>query len=628
MPRSQKQWEAVEKNVSEAEKPIRRARRASTEKQAKSPRVAQKAIEQEEYYRNESEALLGNEQSPERALVKFEKKNLIAALREFNRIKAERQELLNEEADILQSLGDTPTEAEQEALADIRKELERIDEAQKALCESNPEAFFGLHLKGLKEYKNDLEKGRIVETPYVKKQVDDIVAHLRANKPVFIYGHLGSGKTELAMHIARKYLGKEALVISGSKNMSMAELYGHQVLAIDKLKKEELDSFINDVAVKFDEWKLSNPDAGEEEMSRAHDRILQVYVAHLKGGTVSDFFLGPVYRAMAEGRPVIIDEVNAIPHEVLISLNHILTRRVGDVVDVQQNSGSKITVQEGFGVMMTGNLNQGQDQYVQRQELDPAFLSRLYTIEHDYLPQTTEGPLEEAQNQDNELFRLLVAEMMDKNGNLAVPADTPRKLWNLVKAARLTQDVFAGRNVQSAYYFREAAGRAVPYFLQKAVLSLRSLNTILTQWKREGFRRELDYYVWKEFVSQSTVASDKAYLYQILKDQFGFFSNPGWEQNPNYGSGGVVNTFAVKPPANAPEDQTFYGPREVVGLVFGEPPERSKWPVEADEIAIAGTESEIEEEDLGQEIMELEEARAALFAEFKKAEQEVKEFVK
>jgi MoxR-like ATPase len=136
-------------------------------------------------------------------------------------------------------------------------------------------------------------------------------------------------------------------------------------LAIDKINKDELDSFVKQVEQKFEEWIKENPKAKEDEKNRAHDRILQTYLAQFKGGTISDFFMGPIYCAMAEGRPVIIDEVNAIPHEVLISLNHILTRKVGDKINVQQNTGTQVEVKEGFGVMMTGNLNQGQEKYIE-----------------------------------------------------------------------------------------------------------------------------------------------------------------------------------------------------------------------------------------------------------------------
>jgi len=550
---SPEQWQKIEENVSEAEIDDRKSDRASQELRretgatraarekardvgspvgGKRKRVVEKAFSREEDFEKAAQDILGADGSPERLLVSLRLKNLAHALREEQRIEKAQKVLRSEETDILKSIEDAPTGVEQEALGEIRDELATLEKTHEELLASSPEAYIGLHLKELKEYKQELEVGRIVETPYVKEQADDIVTHFNAGKPVLIYGHLGSGKSELAMHIARNYIGKEALVISGSKHTTLAELYGHQVLAVDQGT----------------------------------------------GSTVSDYFLGPIYRAMQEGRPVIIDEVNAIPHEVLISLNHILTRRVGDKVNVQQNSGTTVEVKEGYGVMMTGNLNQGQEKYVDRQDMDPAFLSRLYKLEYDYLPQQTDGNLEAEAGEGNELFHLMLARAIDKNGNLEAPRDSVLKLWNLAKAARVTEDVFAGREVSNAFYFQQGGGRSVRYLLKKSVLSIRAIDNVITQWQKDGYQREIDYYLWKEFVSQSTVASDKAYLYQMFKDRFGFFTSDGWEQNPQYGSGGVIESFDVKPPENAPTKPQFFGPREVVAFAYGKPPERKEWP--------------------------------------------------
>ncbi|MEI6478163.1 MAG: AAA family ATPase [bacterium] len=583
-----------------------------------SPRQVKKALEREEAFGQLAEATLGPDDSPERALVGWRKRNMIAAMRRQAMLEELRQDLLNEESAYLRKIKGQPTGSELDALEEIRQELAGLDQEQEQLLKSTPEAYYGLHLNELKEYKGQLEQGKLVETDYVKERAEDIVVHLHAGKPVMIYGHLGTGKTELAMHIAREYIGKEALVVSGSKHTSLAELYGHQVLAIDRIDPQELDGFIGNVERKFNEWEEQNPQAPEEDKSRSHDRILQTYLAGLKGGTISEFFLGPIYRAMQEGRPVIIDEVNAIPHEVLISLNHILTRKVGDRINVQQDSGMEVEVGEGFGVMMTGNLNQGQERYIDRQDMDPALLSRLYKVEYDYLPQKTEGRLEDEAGKENELFHLLIAEVMDKNGNIEGPKDSVKKLWNLAKAARLTQDVFAGRAIQSAYYFKEAGGRAARYVLKESVLSLRALNHVMTQWQQEGYRNELDYYLWKEFVSQSTIASDRAYLYQLLKDQFGFFQSPGWDQNPNYGSGGMVESFNVVPPQNQAPEKEFIGPRKTVDVAFGNGPERTDWP----EQAAIGTESSME---LTEKLAQLEEWKTNFEQEIKNLETQVEE---
>lgn len=538
---------------------------------------------EKEVLAQEVEDILGTQDSPQRALISLRWENLFKALREDKRISLEKEQLLEKEAELLQIINDAQNEGKlvrgkSAILKKVRERLVELVLEKETLLTSNPEAYFGIHLKKLKEYKEDLQRGGIVETEYVKEQAEDILTHLRANRPVFLYGHLGSGKTELAMHIAQKYIGKEALIISGSKHTTIAELYGHQVLAIDKINKEELDDFVQEVEVKFNEWVEKNPKATEGEKNRAHDRVLQIYLAQLKGGTISEFFLGPIYKAMAEGRPIIIDEMNTIPHEVLASLNHILTRQVGDKINIQQDTGKSVEVQEGYGVIMTGNLNQGQEKYIAREDMDPAFFSRLYKIEYDYLPQKTEGALLEEAGEGNELFHLVLAKIMDNKGNIEVPAGAVKKLWNLAKVARITQDVFAGREISNAFYFKEAGGRAVHYLLKEAVLSIRAMEHILDGWLKDDFKYELDYYIWKEFISQSTVASDKAYLYQLFKDMFNFFHSENWDQNPDYGSGGVVNIFDIQAPQNPSKEKEFFGPRNTVQFAHGKAPKRAEYP--------------------------------------------------
>lgn len=642
---SSEQWQKIEEKTDVAEKAERKLISAEVElyeetgltKAEREKLGKEKLLEQDdiaeivnelesekEVLVQEMEELLGAEESPERALVTLRKENLLKTLRENRKIELEREQLLQKESELLRSISESqdrgnPARGKLAILQKTRDRLDSLKIERENLLESSPEAYFSLHLKELKKYKEDLRKGRIVETPYVKKQAEDITTHLRAGRPVMLYGHLGSGKTELAMHVAREYMGKEALVISGSKHTSLAELYGHQVLSVDKINKAELDGLAKEVEKKFEEWVKENPEAKEEEKNRSHDRILQTYITQFKGGTISDFFMGPVYRAMAEGRPVIIDEVNAIPHEVLISLNHILTRKIGDKINIQQNTGTQVEVQEGFCIMMTGNLNQGQEKYIERQDMDPAFLSRLYKLEYDYLPQKIDGELENEAGKENELFSLLLSEVMDKNGQFEIPEDSVKKLWNLAKAARVTQDVFAGKEIQKAYYFREAGGRAAKYFLKESVMSIRAIKNILEQWKKEGYAKELDYYVWQEFVSQSTVASDKAYLHQILKDQFNFFQSEGWEQNPDYGSAGVVNVFDIKTPVNPSQEKRFFGPRETVEFAFGKAPERARWP------EIKGEIEKVPEQDL-EELENLEEFKNVFEKELEEIEKDIDDF--
>lgn len=642
-------WQSIEEDVDKAEIAQRQAQKSSQKlyrqtgltkgeredlgkkeivEKSKIPRVAEKAIDREKNFAFEAEALLGkNGGKLQESLIGLRRENLINALRTERRLERNAESKLQEETAVLKTIDQAgvPDGSDLEALDEIRGEIEGLNTEKEELLNSSPEAYYGLHLKELKEYSQEFSRGRIVETDYVQTRAQDIATHLRAGVPTMIYGHLGSGKTELAMHVAREYIGKDALVISGSKHTSLAELYGHQILSLEGSNKEEVNQYQKEVEAQYDRWVAEHeeslermaPEDREAEKNRAHDRVLQTYLTQFKGGTVSNFFLGPVYRAMAEGQPVIIDEVNAIPHEVLISLNHILTRRVGEKINVQQDSGEEVTVQDGFGIIMTGNLNQGQERYIDRQDMDPAFLSRLYKLEYDYLPQAVEGGIEEAGKQ-NELFEIVLAKLMDKNGNLEIPEDSVSKLWHLAQAARVTQNVFSGREVDNAFYFQEAGGRPVKYLLKEGVLSIRALDNVLTAWQKEGFRQELDHYLYKEFISQSTVASDRAYFYQLFKDRFGFFQGEGWQQNPNYGTSGVINAFNVEVPENPAAKIGFFGPRQTVSFVYGKAPERAKWP-EAEGVTL---EEKPEQQDV-EELMRLEQWRGGLDMKINEIRQEI-----
>lgn len=658
-PFSEKARKEVEENVRLAEEPWRKRRRAARNMYEKTgvprkhrdamtgkdipafgkqKRIVEKAGEREKTFGQEAQELLGETGSPERMLVDLQKNTLVEALREEAAIARRGISLREEEAEILKDIKGEPSGTELEALDDIRAEMKQWNDYHSNMLTSSPEAYYGLHLKQLKEYKRQLKENkkdpedrRIVETPYVHEQIDDIVMHLRAEKPVMLYGHLGSGKTELAMHVARHYLGKDALVISGSKHTSLAELYGHQVLAIDKIAAEEVDRYANEVGKKYEKWLEENEEklqkrSGEEreaEKNRAHDRILQTYLTQFKSGTMSDFFMGPVYRAMAEGRPVIIDEVNAIPHEVLISLNHILTRKVGDKINVQQDTGKIVEVKDGFGVLMTGNLNQGQERYIDRQDMDPAFLSRLHKIEYDYLPQTTEGNLKDEGGVKNELFHVLLARMMDRNGNIEAPKDTIDKLWKLAQVARITQDVFSGKEINGANYFQQAGARPLKYLLKESVLSMRAIDAIITQWQKEGYKQEIDYYIYHEFIGQSTSPSDRAYMYQLFQRRFGFFRSAGWEQRPDYGRGGQVNAFTIPVPKNPPIARAFFGPRDVVDAAFGQGPERTEWPKGTAKPNVEDTPSMVDLE----EIQRWEDFKEAYIKDLADLRKEVEEYV-
>ncbi len=555
---------------------------------AKSNRVLRRALKEESTQKQKVDLILKGENSSERELVAFKQREVTKALRTKNAIDKKRDALIQELADIRKKfLGEAPTFIQVETMDEIRAELDQLDTDETDLIESSPEAYYSLHLQELRTYRKDLKKGRIVETPYVHAQAMDIVAHLQAGDPTLIYGHLGSGKSELAMHVARTYLKKEPLIISGSKHTSLSELYGNKVLDVSEGMDEDMkQSFIEIDKIytaELERVRVSLASLNEEERKkeslRIYERVLQLYIAKNQRGTVSRFVFGPIFKAMEEGRPVIIDEVNAIPHEVLISLNHFLTRRPGEKITIQQDGGREITVADGFCILMTANLNQGSERYVNRSELDPAFTSRLHNFEYEYLPQSVVGTVDQAEKGD-ELYHILLARSLDEQGNLVLPDGAVPKLWNLAKAARVLQDVFSGKDVKNNY-FRQGEQPATRYTLKKCVLSLRAMDKIIRHWQTDGYTYELDWYVWNEFLKESTDPTDTAFVYQQLKS-FGFFSSDGWPAKPDYGSDGIVVSFKINPPKNMAGQKIFHGPRAVVDMAFGKgkSPKRKVWPIQ------------------------------------------------
>lgn len=522
--------------------------------------------------------------------IDWREENVWKAMKTYKSYIVEKEKIILKKRIIQKKIADNKKQPDgivQKYLTQLEKDLNKNAAEIEALKMSSPEAYFAINLSTLKKYQRCLKtqskdgNKELAQTPYVEKIMQEIDDNFRLNMPILIHGHLGSGKTESAMHYAANVLHKKALIISGSKQMSMSELYGHQTLSIDKMPQEELDEFEKEVSDKMSKWLKEHPEFenNEDEKNRAQERFLQIYLTKFKSGTISKFYLGPIYEAMEQGRPLIIDEVNAIPHEILISLNHILTRKAGETLIVQQDGGREIKIQEGYGVIMTGNINEGDERYIDRCNLDPAFLNRLKIINYEYLPQDYEGSLKNGQKK--ELYQLLLSMIADRRGNITAPADTLEKMWRLAQGASLSQRLFAGKEVSGGYYFNRAGQTPANIILEQNVASIRSLERIISRWQLDGCVYELDHYIWNEFINNTTSQVDKAYLYQLFKDKYGFFRGSGWNQTPDYNNLNNLNIESRKNFATLPNNVNpikFFSVREVIEAAFGEGPDRVELP--------------------------------------------------
>lgn len=612
------QWKNIEEEVNIAEKAKRKSSGASrtlkketgfTKKEraglkkeelteiSEFPEITEIALDREVVFDKEAKETLEDGKILKDALISLRFKNLYAALRKNRNFEKEIENINQKKIKIEERIEKRTQESlkkrgekyemsgeEREAILRLNQKFERFKKEKENLYLESPEAYYGLHLKELLGYRAArLKKSPIIETPSRKIIEEEIIEAIKIKKYPFLHGHMGSGKTEHAKLIAKNISGKEPLVFSGSKETTKSELTGH--LGLHKGEMPPIEQILEMVDKEIKNFDAKNTEITKEEREIKHQIIKDYFLEREKRGMETSFDFGYVYKAMKEGVPLIIDELNMIPHSVLGRLNELLKKAPGDIVEVQEDGVEPFKVAEGFFFMFTGNLDQGTEQYIERMEFDPALLRRVHPIKYDYLPQYTEKKaddsisLEDNAGKENEQFHLMLATVMDSHGNIEVPKNTVKKLWRLAMSARVSQDLFAGRAVFDKYYPKAGADRFPEYRLQKINLDQGRIDAIFNAWNLNR-EKGLDFYVWRYGIGEAINELDKAVLFQMFKINFGFFN--GWESNEEEVLLDPSKELVVKPKEEQIYETEFFGPREVVDFAFGAPLERAMWPEVSD----------------------------------------------
>ena len=476
---------------------------------------------------------------------------------------------------------------------DIRDQVDLIDsivEEREELAEQTPESYTLVHGLEFREHSRQVKANEMVTTPYVEEHMDRVMKNIMVGRPTFIHGHLGSGKTELARNAAREAsmdraaydeaqkdldafcesypdaseeeviaeLGRdyrrhlaafkeafrngdseaherfEPLFISGSKDLTSQDLYTERTLKLTKFNSKTILEHKAELDAQIEKWREEHPEEARdpEKDARACNEIIEIYKLHNSAfGTEVDTIKKEIYRAVEEGRPVIIDEVNLIPAAVLGSLNNVLTRRPGEscpipgrVPEYDDNGKEKpIIVQPGFAIIMTGNLSSGGIDYFGTERFNPAFLDRLDPFEHSYLPMSENGNLkEQIDPRKNELFHVIISYLADKKGNLQLPDmdESLEKLFSLCQLAHEVQNVFSGKQHGS---ITMDSNEEIEADLEQSVLSVRSILRVLEGW-RKGLEKDLDKALFDEYIAGITNADDQN-LILVLAKKYGFFSD-------------------------------------------------------------------------------------------------------
>ncbi|GMQ61729.1 hypothetical protein [Vallitalea maricola] len=467
----------------------------------------------------------------------------------------------------------------------LQKELEKI-------LENSPEAWEFYYKRQLTCDIETQHQQRLVTVPYVAEAKQKVIDSLNLGVPVYIVGHLGSGKTQLATEAAIDFAvqnkiqrelevkmedwfstntnvteddaiqkfrefneernlyyknilmnGKkeeieslQPLFISGSHNLTYEDMFVEKTLSLENsFSQRSYSDYLNMIIEDFYEWM----DEHKERLERMTDEEqLQLKIQIWKSfsdllvasnsafGTEIKKIEREILIAVKEGRPVIVDELNTIAMQNLIALNDILQRHAGSRAYI--TGVGPVLIKPGFGFIGTGNLSTQMVNYEGTNELNPAFKSRFVTLEYNYIPQMITGSLEDQEfPEKNELFRVIIARLADKNGNIHVPDSkrTLEELFRFSQLCRVTQNVFMGKwkdnEVQKESGMDELE-------LRESVLSIRNILHVLDNWN-QGEEKDLSKAMWDGFISSITYPDDQNYiLSQAVR--FGFFPiSEGWK---------------------------------------------------------------------------------------------------
>lgn len=317
------------------------------------------------------------------------------AAAEFLRAQDRKQDISEQMAKLRSQAAKTGrplTMGERRRIVALQKQLSEIDENIDIPPNSSKEKFLEEVTRlQIREWKRQLDSGLLM-TEQMQTIIDETLPAMMRGEPTLFIGETGGAKTALAEYMARRYCGVEPEFISAYGDVNSYQLIGKQEL------REK------------------------------------------NGASISEFVPGPIIRAMEQGKPLILDEINAMPPELLKRLNKIMQLRPGDKFTVQEDSGRIVEVHPGFCIIATANEKSKRykgvdDLSVEFQNRFGANINRVRYPDHD--KSYGEYPRENAQ--------LAMAAVATERGELPPEIDE-RDFEDFVRAARLSQQVFSGTN--------------------------------------------------------------------------------------------------------------------------------------------------------------------------------------
>ncbi|WP_253197672.1 hypothetical protein [Clostridium algidicarnis] len=469
--------------------------------------------------------------------------------------------------------------------------IEKLEGQLEKLIKASPEAWEFYYKRQLISDIESQHQQRLVTVPYVVNAKQKVIDSLNLGVPVYIVGHLGSGKTQLATEAAlsfsienkiqsdlehkmedwfslnqnstekdaiKKFVefnnerelyyknilingnkeeieSLQPLFISGSHNLTYEDMFVEKTLSLKHSFSEgSYIDYLNMIIEDFYKWM---DDHKERLDSMTEKEQLNLKIQIWK--SFSDLL---VANNSAFGT-----EVQKIEREILIAvregrtvivdeLNTIAMQNLIALNDIlQRHAGDTayitgigpVLIKPGFGFIGTGNLSTQMVNYEGTNELNPAFKSRFVTIEYNYVPQKTTGSLKDQQSPEKNELFRIVISRLADKGGNIRIPNSKRTLEELFRFCQLC------RVTQNVFMNKWKDNELEKDFgmdepeLRESVLSIRNILHVLDNWN-QGEEKDLSKALWDGFISSITYADDQNYiLSQAVR--FGFFpKDEGW----------------------------------------------------------------------------------------------------
>lgn len=417
--------------------------------------------------------------------------------------------------------------------------------------------------------------GRLVITPYVEELISNVlwVWNSPTNRPIFFHGPLWTWKTEMLEYTAKKFLTerwltdeeakKNIYVLSWNKEFDAKEniTWGFEIEWMS-LDETALNKAYKD-ALQFAESQ-KNSDGSSAFDSEELKKLS--FTALTQQNLKTKAYLWKFYRAMRDGAVVILDEINAIPHEILIMLNYLLTQQPGKFIVPPINELEGFYIHPNFRVAATWNIPKEWDvAYAGRQKMDAAFLSRWdKSFAIGYLPQTDRrsaivpsnvkaeavkaglntldeifdyylkslseddkkavlAKISQERYKGDDLFLALAIIWLRGQRQKLFPVDYFDQIYILAQGAKSLMNMFEWKTNSS----QNAWAKSAAMFKQNEA-SMRSLSTIVNSWAAGWFRMTLDTYVYYNIVQQALDDELRLTYYTALESAWFFKKSEQW----------------------------------------------------------------------------------------------------